>query len=192
MEISDNRPSVPWLVGASVAMMVCIVLFCVAVVALFAALFEFSLAQAVRVGGSLGAVVAGTWMAHRLQTYLNQGVRREPQTIQVLGPRPEEIRIIPYRGDKRLIDGVPESDLIWFCEQVGTIGHSQRSWLKKTAPSGMIVDAEYWGKLSAPLRKVGIIKDVRPRSAGTLVERNPDRILATLGIRRGPQLHPTD
>lgn len=145
---------------------------------------------ALRLGAALG--LAGGACLATLALLIMSGLlptRTEPaapdvRIVDMPPPAPEQIRIIPYRGNPqtRLIDGVDERDLAAFVDGLATRGHSQRAWLTQALPSGRVIDAELWMQLSAPLRKAGIITDVRERSAGSLVESDPTRIKEILGI----------
>lgn len=108
----------------------------------------------------------------------------QPKVIQIASPKRAEIRLVPLRTapNTRLVDGIPEEDLRWFVRHICVHGHSQRASLGQKAPSGRVVDAEYWGELSGPLRKTGVITGVKPRSAGVLAHNKEATILSLLGL----------
>ena len=111
-------------------------------------------------------------------------VTEQPKVIQLASPQREEVRLVPLQASvsTRLVDGLPEEDLRWFVRYICVHGHSQRASLGQKAPSGRVVDAEYWAELSGPLRKFGIITGVKPRSAGVLAFNDPELILTRLGL----------
>lgn len=88
----------------------------------------------------------------------------------------------PLFPTNRLIDGVPEIDLKYFCELIPAKGGHQRSkWLGCTMPSGRKVDPEYYALLVAPLVKVKAIEGRAPRVAGA-VTCSPQTMKERLGI----------
>jgi hypothetical protein len=144
------------------------------------------------VGGVAGCVISTIWLlmvlgVHRLFAVADEPVSitysvPEPEVSQVSQPEPERIRIVPYKGAARLIDGVPEEDLRHFIERIAIIGHSQKTWRGKAMPSGATCDPDYWARLCAPLRRVGIIDQVKPRSSGVLTVQDADEIKERLGL----------
>jgi hypothetical protein len=94
----------------------------------------------------------------------------QPQgvTIEYRTTRPaENIRIVPLTTYPVMVDNCPARDLAWFCLGLSRgIPHTQRNWTGKTAPSGQLVDADYWKSLCKPLRRAGLIEGVGPRKAG--------------------------
>lgn len=88
----------------------------------------------------------------------------------------------PLFPSNRLIDGVPEADLKFFCELIPSKGGHQRSkWLGTVFPSGRKCDPEYYALLVAPLVKTKCIEGRGPRVAGT-VTCSPQRMKERLGL----------
>jgi len=99
------------------------------------------------------------------------------------GIGPEEIRIVPYRGPGKLIDGVIPDDLRYFVETVTqTHDWTQRAWRGVKMPSGRRCDNEYWAAMTGILRKTGVIVDAGPRSTGRLTTSDAGEVLAMLGL----------
>jgi len=97
-------------------------------------------------------------------------------------PGKDNVRIIPVYGGK-FIDEVDERDLAKFVEVICATGKfTQRDWQRYEMPSGRVVDNEYHARLIAPLTKLGFIIDRSERSAGKLIERNPDVIKDKIGL----------
>ena len=99
---------------------------------------------------------------------------------------PEEIRIIPFQGRGKLIEGVDPDDLRFFIETVMATGDwTQRAWRGVRLPSGRKCDNDYWAMLTAILRKTGILVDAGPRSKGRLTTTDATRVLDLLGLNGG-------
>jgi len=97
-------------------------------------------------------------------------------------PAPEQIRLVPYRGPSRLIDGVPASDLRFFIDGLKIRGHTQRPWIGQIMPSGRRVDVEYWQQLVEVLKKAGVVVGAGPRQAGTLTTTDAQEIAELVGV----------
>jgi len=99
------------------------------------------------------------------------------------GIGPAEVRIVPYRGPGKLIDGVIPDDLRFFVETVTqTQDWTQRSWRGVKMPSGRRCDNEYWSQLIGVLRKTGVIVDAGPRATGRLTTRDAGEVMQLLGL----------
>ncbi len=96
---------------------------------------------------------------------------------------PEEIRLVPYRGPGKLIDGVIPDDLRYFVETVTQTGDwTQRAWRGVKMPSGRRCDNDYWAAMTGILRKTGVIVDAGPRATGRLTTSDAGEVLAMLGL----------
>ena len=99
------------------------------------------------------------------------------------GIGPEEIRIVPYKGPGKLIDGVIPEDLRHFVETVmQTQDWTQRAWRGVKMPSGRRCDNEYWAAMTGILRKTGVIVDAGPRATGRLTTTDAKEVMAMLGL----------
>lgn len=94
----------------------------------------------------------------------------------------EQIRLVPYRGPARLIDGVPEQDLREFIGQLPVRGHTKRAWVGYRFKSGRVCDYETWKRLTDILAKAGLLQGRSERSAGVLVTMDPEEIATVLGL----------
>ena len=130
----------------------------------------------------------------------NVNVKGRNNTVSVNSAQTvEDVRLIPIHGAQksaRLIDGVPEADLIFFCERVPLIGHSKRAWFGQALPSGRTVNTfEIYDQLVAPLIKAGLIEGRGERSAGRLTTADSGEIKRVLGLAPGDvvkDVSPTD
>jgi len=95
----------------------------------------------------------------------------------------EQIRLIPVRGTERMIDQIPEEDLLDFIEQLPVKGISGRSWLGYKLSSGREVDWEYLKQLCQVLEKANILRDRGARKSGYLVTTDPEEIKQALKLQ---------
>lgn len=99
------------------------------------------------------------------------------------GIGPEEIRIVPYRGPGKLIDGVIPEDLRHFVETITqTQDWTQRAWRGVKMPSGRRCDNDYWAAMTGILRKTGVIVDAGPRATGRLTTKSAEEVMHLLGL----------
>jgi len=110
-------------------------------------------------------------------------------SVNSQGQGVENIRLVPVRGNTRLIDNVPECDLLHFVERALIAGHSKRVWLGAQLPSGKLVSTfEDYNQLVAPLVKANIIADRGERSAGHFTSSDAGEIKRLLGLPNGEQV----
>jgi len=99
------------------------------------------------------------------------------------GIGPEEIRIVPYKGPGKLIDGVIPEDLRYFVESITqTQDWTQRAWRGVKMPSGRRCDNDYWAAMTGILRKTGVIVDAGPRATGRLTTKSAEEVMHLLGL----------
>lgn len=127
---------------------------------------------------------------------VNVSVKGRQNVVSVnSGQKVEDIRLIPVHGASattRMLDGVPEQDLIFFAERAPIMGHSQRAWMGVELPSGnRIAKFDDYDKLLQPFMKAGLIVGRAERSAGKLVSGNPEDLKRALGLSTGAQDAPT-
>jgi len=95
----------------------------------------------------------------------------------------EQIRLIPVKGSERLIDSLPEEDLLAFIDGLSVRGISGRGWIGQKLPSGKVVDWQYLDSLCQILQKAGLLKDRGPRKSGYLVTKDPEEIKQALRLQ---------
>jgi len=149
----------------------------------YAVVFRDDITLFIRLGFGLGLGL-GVVLAFALLFYSSFLVppAQPAQTLYAIG-EVERIRIVPYRGTARLVDGVPEQDLSAFIDGLAIKGHTSRAWIGYSMPSGALVDAEYWMLLCKPLRKIGVIEAVSPRKKGRLTTTDAAYIKSLLGLK---------
>jgi len=109
-------------------------------------------------------------------------------SVNSAGAGVESVRLVGVNLNRpaRMIEGVDERDLIFFCERAPVIGHVKRAWLGATLPSGKVVTTfEDYNQMIAPLLKAGCIVGRGERSAGKLVTGDVGELKRALGLPGG-------
>ena len=116
-----------------------------------------------------------------LETLTGQDINRSGMVGDV-NLQPDNIRLIPWRGPHRMIDGVPAEDFEEFVEQLPIRGHSWRAWQGYEFKSGRPIDQETWSRMCDTLARLGIIQGRGKRRAGQLTIGDPQVIKELLGL----------
>ena len=102
-----------------------------------------------------------------------------------MAPRKAYQLVEVYRHDVPTFDGIDVEDLEHFIRTIcATRDWTQRTWRGKVMPSGVRCDNRMHRKMCDILERAGFIVGRKPRSAGQLVARKAETILATLGLIR--------
>jgi hypothetical protein len=111
-------------------------------------------------------------------------------SVNSAGAGVESVRLVGVNVNRpaRMVDGVDERDLIFFCERVPVIGHTKRVWLGATLPSGKQVSTfQDYDALILPLLKAGVLVGRGERTAGKLVTYDASELKRALGLPSGAQ-----
>lgn len=109
-------------------------------------------------------------------------------SVNSAGAGVESVRLVGVNVNRpaRMIDGVDERDLMYFCDRAPIIGHAKRAWLGATLPSGRTITTfEDYNQMIAPLLTAGLIVGRGERSAGKLVTGDANELRAALGLPHG-------
>lgn len=132
-------------------------------------------------GGGLAAVFLLVRSGFLSSLFAGDTKQKMEYDITVIGQQ-EQIRLVPVFGSARLVNGIPEEDLIYFIDNLWKKGHTQRKWLGEKMPSGVIVDERYWTRLCQPLRTVRLIQNVAERKKGQLATTDAELIKRRLRL----------
>jgi hypothetical protein len=102
-----------------------------------------------------------------------------------ISPRKDYQLVQVYRHDVPTFEGIDVEDLEYFIRTIcSTRDWTQRTWRGKIMPSGIRCDTRMHRKMCDILERAGFFVGRKPRSSGQLVAREPETILATLGLIR--------
>lgn len=139
-------------------------------------------------GGILlsGSVLLGSYLVQRVLHHAPPAPVPNAITLNFEGTLEQTTNhvIVPLRTHRVLVEGVPAADLCWFIVGLCDYGMpiSQRAWRGLRAPSGVVVNSDYWASLVKPLRAAGIVAEMSHRKTGRLTLGDREGVLRILGL----------